>query len=163
MAIRQWLRLLKKLRKEKTMSNLKLFNLTFDVLVGLFVITGLFVCVGVEHKKIQGNIAYQIINKIDKIFSRLILMIFAIYVLIWLAISVIVAVKIKWLSWIVPIGIYLRHIILSGIITKITTGELVGMLVWSVLALFWISSLCVKWWLRKHGYARSNNDQERKD
>lgn len=162
MAIRQWLRRLKKLRMEKIMSNLKLFNLTFDVLVGLFVITGLFVCVGVKHKKIKGNIAYQITNKIDKIFSRLILMIFAIYVLIWLAISVIVAVKIKWLSWIVPIGIYLRHILLPGIITKIATGELVGMLLWSILALFWISSFCVKWWLKKHGYARSNNNQEGK-
>lgn len=134
----------------------------FDLLVGLFAITGLFVCAAVKHKKIKGKIAYQITNKIDKIFSRIILMIFAIYVLIWLAISVIIAVKIKWLSWIVPIGVYLRHIILPGIIAKITTGELVGMLLWSILALFWISSSCVKWWLRKHGYARSNNNQEGK-
>ena len=144
------------------MSNLKLFNLIFDMLIGLFVITSLFVCVGVEHKKIQGNIACQITNKIDEIFDKIILPIFTICVAICFAAFAITDIKIKWLAWLVPIGTYMQHIFLPGIITKITTGELVGMLLWSILALFWISSSCVKWWLRKHGYARFNNDQERK-
>ena len=162
MAIRQWLKRLKRLRKEKLMSNLKLFNLTFDVLVGLFVITGLFVCAAVKYKKIRGNIAYQITNKIDEIFDKIVLPIFAICVAICFAAFAITDIKIKWLAWLVPVGTYMQHIFLPGIITKITTGELVGMLLWSILALFWISSSCVKWWLRKHGYARSNNNQEGK-
>lgn len=158
MAIRQWLRRLKKLRMEKIMSNLKLFNLTFDVLVGLFVITGLFVCAAVKYKKIRDNIAYQITNKIDKIFGRLVLTVFAIYVLIWLAIPIIVTINIKWLTWIIPIGIYMQHILLPGIVTKVTTGEFTGMLLWSILALLWISLSCIKWWLRRHDYAKLNND-----
>lgn len=163
MAIRQWLRRLKELRMEKIMSNLKLFNLIFDMLIGLFVITGLFVCAAVKHKKIRGNIAYQITNKIDKIFDKIVLSIFAICVAICFAAFAITDIKIKWLAWLVPIGTYMQHIFLPGIVTKITIGELVGMLLWSILVLSWISSSCVKWRLRKHGYARSNNDQERKD
>lgn len=128
------------------------------MLIGLFVITSLFVCVGVEHKKIQGNIACQITNKIDEIFDKIVLSIFAICVAIYFAAFTITDIKIKWLAWLVPIGTYIQHIFLPGIITKITIGELVGMLLWSIWVLSWISSLRVKWWLRKHDYAESNND-----
>lgn len=126
------------------MSNLKLFNMLFNLLVVWFAIYSFVVCWEVKHKKIQGNIAYQITNKIDKIFDKIILTIFAIYAALLTLSFAVIVLKVKWLAWIVSVGIYLRHIILPGIITKITTGELVGMLVWSVLALFWISSLCVK-------------------
>lgn len=127
------------------------------------VVHSFVVCVGVEHKKIQGNIACQITNKIDEIFDKIVLPIFAICVAICFAAFAITDIKIKWLAWLVPIGTYTQHIFLPGIITKITTGEFVGMLVWSILALFWISSSCVKWWLKKHGYTESNNNLERKD
>lgn len=50
-------------------SNLKLFNLLFDALVALFVIYSIACCWEVNHKKIKGNIAYQITNKIDEIFA----------------------------------------------------------------------------------------------
>ena len=120
------------------------------MLIGLFVITSLFVCVGVEHKKIQGNIACQITNKIDEIFDKIVLSIFTICVAICFAAFAITDIKIKRLAWLVPIGTYMQHIFLPGTVTKITIGELVGMLLWSILVLSWISSLCVKWWLRKH-------------
>lgn len=145
------------------MSNLKLFNLLFDLLVILFVITGFAICLGVKYKKIKDNIAYQITNKIDKIFSKIVLTVFAIYALLLAIACAVIVLKIKWLAWTISIGTYLQHILLPGIITKITVGELAGMLVWSILALFWISSSCVKWWLKKHGYAKSNNNLERKD
>lgn len=89
------------------MSNLKLFNLIFDMLICLFVITSLFVCVGVEHKKIQGNIACQITNKIDEIFNKIVLPIFAICIAICFAAFAITDIKIKWLAWLVPIGTYM--------------------------------------------------------
>lgn len=64
-------------------SNLKPFNLLLDALVALFVIYSIACCWGVKHKKIKGNIAYQITNKIDEIFDKIILQIFAICVVIW--------------------------------------------------------------------------------
>lgn len=145
------------------MSNLKLLNVLIDASIILFIITGFVVCWGVKHKKIKSAIAYQIANKIDEIFSKIVLMVFAICIVLLTLAWAVVVLKIKWLAWIVPTCIYLRHIILPGIFTKITVEEFAGMLLWSILALFWISSSCVKWWLRKHGYAESNNNQERKD
>ena len=110
------------------MSNLKLLNVLIDALIILFIITGFVVCWGVKHKKIKSAIAYQIANKIDEIFSKIVLMVFAICIVLLTLAWAVVVLKIKWLAWIVPTCIYLQHIILPGIFTKITVGEFAGML-----------------------------------